>query len=1306
MKKLYSILLTTLFIVGLGATSTAAERYSVATGSWTSTTTWSATSGGGSGASVPIAGDNVYIEGGFTVTVGASAACTNFSIASGSALTVGSGYTLTVSGDWTNNGGTATLTGSTVNFNGSGAQIIGGTASTTFATLKINNATGVTLARPTTLKTLTIADGTPNSIFNDGGYEVALATGSALNLNSGTFKLGSATAATPFPFFGSINFGTGTVEFASGIAQNVLGAQYNNVVFSGAGTKTPDGGTWAIHGNWTVGSPADLVTNGTSVNLTGNLTGSGSITCGSGTITIGGNWTNNGTFTKGTGTVAYNGSSTQTLAGLSYNNLTLSGAGTKNAAAAVTVGATLNNSSTMDMVTYQLLGTLSTITNSGTIKTQCTANPPIHASKTWGGTVEYNGSLAQTAAAGTYTTLTINNSTGVTLAAASTITTLTIGDVTANSVFNDGGYSITTATTLNMSSGTYNCTTATFPWGTLNVSAGTTVNYGATTAQTIAAKDYSNLTVSGARTTNSVTINGSVGVAETFTNSATFGSGNYVLTGSTITYNGVSQTVIALPVAYVNLTLSGSGTKTADAAISVSGTLTNSVTLDMGTYDLTESGTPSNSGTINTQNTSGTPISSGKTWGGIVNFNGTGVQTVPAGTYATLQVNNSSAYAMLGAAVTITSLTIGNNTSNSVFRDGGQTISTATNLTITSGTYYCSTSTFPWATSSIGGTVSYSTSSTQTIANKTYTNLYISGGFSNGPLTKTLATGATTTVSGTLTIASYTTLAFSTTAQTLALTGTGTGTLSNGETIDMSTGPNAAHVLQVAGSSISLGTLITGTGSKVEYTSTTGGQTIRSLTYNNLQLDNTSGTNTAGGNLTVNGTLTTTAGGVMNMGTNLLSVTDVSNSGTIRTQNTTSLPISTGETWGGTVQYDASSGQTVVAGTYNNLNTSNSAGVSLGGGVTVSGTLTLTSGNVTTGAYTLTLGSTATLSEAAGHYVIGNLQSTQTVGNGASSTFGGIGVTLGAAVEDLGNVTVTRISGSHVTLNSNTSINRIWKINPANALTVARDLTISWIADDDNSKVLTSVQAWKSTDDFTSVENTSTIGSTTDASSSRSVTVSLTSLTGAATTSFTVSQSNQPLPVELTSFNSSVNGKTVNLNWKTATEINNYGFEVERIRNEELGIRNWKKVGFVTGAGNSNSPKEYSFTDKSVTSGKYLYRLKQLDNDGHYTYSKEVEVDLDTPTAFLLEQNYPNPFNPSTVIRYALPFESNVKLIVYNFIGEVVKELVSETVSAGYQEVSFGADKLSSGIYFYTLHAASLDGKQNYQSVKKMLLLK
>ncbi len=1297
-----------LFIVGLVATTTAADRYSVATGTWVSTTTWSATSGGASGASAPIDGDNVYIEGGFTVTVGASAACTNLSIASGSALTVGS-YTLSVSGNWTNNGGTATLTGSIVNFNGAGAQTIGGSASTTFATLKINNATGVTLARPMTLTTLTIAETTPNSIFNDGGYEVALGGGSALNLNSGTFKLGSATAATIFPMFGSISFGTGTVEFASGITQRVLGAGYNNVVFSGAGTKTPDGGTWAIHGNWTVGSPADLFTNSTSVNLTGNLTGSGSITCGSGTITIGGNWTNNGTFTKGTGTVAYNGSSDQTLAGLSYNNLTLSGSGTKNAAGAVTVGATLNNSSTMDMATYQLLGTLSTITNSGTIKTQCTVNPPIPTSKTWGGTVEYNGSLAQTAAAGTYTTLTINNSTGVTLAAASTITTLTIGDITANSVFNDGGYSITTATTLNMSLGTYNCNTtgtSAFPWGTLNATGGT-VNYGSSGAQTIAAENYSNLTISGTRTTNSVTINGSVGVAGTFTNSATFSSGNYVLTGSTITYNGASQTVIALPVAYVNLMLSGSGTKTAGAAISVSGTLTNSVTLDMGTYALTESGTPSNSGTINTQNTSTIPISSNKTWGGIVNFNGSSGQTVPAGTYATLEINNANASGVtLGAAVTITSLTIGNKTSTSVFYDGGQTISTATNLTITSGTYNCSTSTFPWATSSIGGTVWYGTSSTQTIANKTYTNLKISGGFNGGPLTKTLATGAVTTVSGTLTITSYTTLAFSTTPQTLALTGT--GTLSNMGTIDMSAGPNAAHVLQIAATGGSnFGTLTTGTGSTVEYTSTGGGEWIfgGSVTYNNLTLDNTSGTNTAGGNLTVNGTLTTTAGGVLNMGTNLLSVTTVSNPGTIRTQNTTSLPISTGKTWGGTVQYDASSGQTAVAGTYNNLNTGNSAGVSLGGGVTVSGTLTLTSGDLTTGSYTLTLGSTATISgETSGRYVVGNLYKTATIGTG-SSDLGGIGVSLNAGA-DVGDVSVTRVSSSAgaVTIGGKTGINRKWNIATTIAPVSTKTLTLSWVSDDDNGMTLSNMRVWKSDDGGTTYLDIS--GSDQDASS-RVISVSVSSFS-----TFTVSDNSSPLPVELYSFTANSKSNEVELNWRTATEVKNYGFDVERSAisyqqsalnpadSQEPNAESWEKIGFVKGSGNSNSPKNYSFIDTNPVSGSVQYRLKQIDNDGSFKYSQIVEASYMKPDKFELYQNYPNPFNPTTTINYSLPKDSKVVLEVYNSIGQRVATLLNGEMAAGYHQVKFNTSNLSSGVYFYWLKAGS------FVSTMKLILLK
>ena len=78
----------------------------------------------------------------------------------------------------------------------------------------------------------------------------------------------------------------------------------------------------------------------------------------------------------------------------------------------------------------------------------------------------------------------------------------------------------------------------------------------------------------------------------------------------------------------------------------------------------------------------------------------------------------------------------------------------------------------------------------------------------------------------------------------------------------------------------------------------------------------------------------------------------------------------------------------------------------------------------------------------------------------------------------------------------------------------------------------------------------------------------------------------------------------------------------------------WEKIGFVNGNGNINSPKNYSFEDKNVTAGKYSYRLKQIDNDGQFEYSKTIEVDFDAPKKFELSQNYPNPFNPTTTITF------------------------------------------------------------------------
>jgi hypothetical protein len=200
-----------------------------------------------------------------------------------------------------------------------------------------------------------------------------------------------------------------------------------------------------------------------------------------------------------------------------------------------------------------------------------------------------------------------------------------------------------------------------------------------------------------------------------------------------------------------------------------------------------------------------------------------------------------------------------------------------------------------------------------------------------------------------------------------------------------------------------------------------------------------------------------------------------------------------------------------------------------------------------------------------------------------------------------------------------------------------------------------------------------------------------------------------PLPVELTSFIAKVKQSTADLQWTTATEVNNYGFEVERaIKNYELGIKNWEKIGFVGGSGTSNAPKEYYFTDKNIPAGKYSYRLKQIDRDGKFEYSQEVEVTASgAPKKFTLCQNYPNPFNPTTTLRYGIPERSTVKLTVYSTLGQQVFQVSSGTKDAGYHEYIFDASQLTSGVYLYKIEAVSeQDPNTIFVKTQKMILMK
>ncbi len=191
------------------------------------------------------------------------------------------------------------------------------------------------------------------------------------------------------------------------------------------------------------------------------------------------------------------------------------------------------------------------------------------------------------------------------------------------------------------------------------------------------------------------------------------------------------------------------------------------------------------------------------------------------------------------------------------------------------------------------------------------------------------------------------------------------------------------------------------------------------------------------------------------------------------------------------------------------------------------------------------------------------------------------------------------------------------------------------------------------------------------------------------------------IPVELTSFTANAVDGNVLLRWETATEINNSGFQVER----KTSGSEFSVIGFVPGFGTTTEPRSYSFSDQNVQAGNYTYRLKQIDFDGTFEYSPEVEVEVIAPAEFALDQNYPNPFNPSTIISFKLAVDSKVNLDVFNLLGEKVVQIIDANLTAGTHNINFNAENLQSGVYFYKLQANGIDGS-NFSSVKKMILTK
>ncbi|MBS1494843.1 MAG: T9SS type A sorting domain-containing protein [Bacteroidetes bacterium] len=202
---------------------------------------------------------------------------------------------------------------------------------------------------------------------------------------------------------------------------------------------------------------------------------------------------------------------------------------------------------------------------------------------------------------------------------------------------------------------------------------------------------------------------------------------------------------------------------------------------------------------------------------------------------------------------------------------------------------------------------------------------------------------------------------------------------------------------------------------------------------------------------------------------------------------------------------------------------------------------------------------------------------------------------------------------------------------------------------------------------------------------------------------FALTDKDNPLPVELSSFSSVVDRRNVDLKWTTVSEQNNSGFDIER---KLSSSQTWTKVGRVTGNGTSNTAHNYSFTDLNLQTGNYNYRLKQIDFNGNYNYYNLAnEVNVGVPSKFDLSQNYPNPFNPTTKINYDLPFDSKVSIKLFDMTGKEVALIVNAAQSAGYYTVQFNGSNLASGIYFYNIIAEGGNASK-FVSTKKMVLVK
>ncbi len=570
------------------------------------------------------------------------------------------------------------------------------------------------------------------------------------------------------------------------------------------------------------------------------------------------------------------------------------------------------------------------------------------------------------------------------------------------------------------------------------------------------------------------------------------------------------------------------------------------------------------------------------------------------------------------------------------------------------------------------------------------TALYVST--ANNTFTITINAGKTVTMAPYAYISTHTSSGSSAGSSTLTLNIYGTLVTQNTSIINLcNTAPYTSTLNVYNGGVINLGApLRANTGTGTVNINVLSGGIINGLASSSYELN--SATSTIDGTIDFGSSSTTTR----NLGTATVSSTGllkfmdgVFPGGTITLNN------------GSYVEYYGTNPITLGTSptTLSNLKINCAPGVKLGTDLTVDGILTLTNGLLTLGTYNLTLGANASIG--------GTPSSTNMIvptGSGEvrkvfTSTPSSFTFPIGDSTDNADyspiefNLMVGTLSSAYVAakvVNAKHPSNfadidyllRYWTLTQSGITSPAFTAYFYYVNDDINGTETNLYGGkWNGTEWQPIIQ--------VDAANNRFYSGSQTSFSD-----FTASELSA-LPVELISFTAQQTDNAVMLKWKTVTENQNKGWEIERKDSKS----DWIKIGFVNGAGTSNSPKDYFFADKNVIFGKYQYRLKQIDNNGSYSYSNTTEINLDKELKYQIS-NYPNPFNPTTEIRFEIPVSGQVELTIYNAIGEKIMTLVNEKLDKGIYTRQFNASNLSAGVYFYKMISNGVT------LTKKMLLIK